>query len=67
MSEIAKDFVTKLLNVDPVNRLSAIEALKHPWMQQVIERQAEESKVGAGVAFSNFKSFNSESNLKKAA
>eukprot|EP00270_Netrium_digitus_P021599 TRINITY_DN931_c0_g1_i1.p1 TRINITY_DN931_c0_g1~~TRINITY_DN931_c0_g1_i1.p1 ORF type:complete len:413 (+),score=15.60 TRINITY_DN931_c0_g1_i1:31-1239(+) len=32
VSEPAKDFVKRLLHHDPANRLTAEEALKHPWM-----------------------------------
>ena len=32
ISEEARDFVTKLLNRDPVKRPTADEALKHPWI-----------------------------------
>ncbi|KAL7544599.1 hypothetical protein ACHAWF_007984 [Thalassiosira exigua] len=32
LSEDAKDFVTKLLEVDPRKRMSAAEALNHPWL-----------------------------------
>jgi serine/threonine protein kinase len=27
------DFVNKMLNLDPVERISAVEALQHPWLQ----------------------------------
>jgi serine/threonine protein kinase len=32
LSEPARDFITKLLKLDPGARLSAAEALKHPWV-----------------------------------
>ena len=32
LSENAKDLIAKLLAVDPVKRLSATEALRHPWV-----------------------------------
>ncbi len=32
-SDSAKDFITKLLHKDPVRRLSATEALEHPWLK----------------------------------
>ncbi|KAF9372958.1 hypothetical protein BGX21_004618, partial [Mortierella sp. AD011] len=35
VSDSAKDFVTKLLTVDPNQRMTATEALKHPWLAQV--------------------------------
>jgi Serine/threonine protein kinase len=32
-SELAKDFITKLLVKDPKKRLSASQSLQHPWIQ----------------------------------
>ena len=34
ISEEAKDFVTKLLNPNPLERLDASQALEHPWFSQ---------------------------------
>lgn len=36
LSEPARDIVEKMLEVDPVRRLSASEALKHPWILNVL-------------------------------
>jgi serine/threonine protein kinase len=33
VSDAAKDFVNKLLVVDPVKRMSASEAIAHEWIQ----------------------------------
>jgi serine/threonine protein kinase len=33
ISKEAKDLITKLLKVDPVERFTATEALDHPWMR----------------------------------
>lgn len=46
--------------------MSAKEALKHPWMDQLVQRDIDKSKYGVSTAFSNLKTFNSDSNLKKA-
>uniref|UniRef100_A0A4W3J5Y1 Checkpoint kinase 2 n=1 Tax=Callorhinchus milii TaxID=7868 RepID=A0A4W3J5Y1_CALMI len=41
VSEMAKDLVKKLLNVDPEKRLSPNEALNHPWIQdEEVKRKA---------------------------
>ena len=32
MSDEAKDFVSQLLNTCPQKRLSAMQALQHPWL-----------------------------------
>lgn len=37
ISEFAKDFISSLLVVDPTKRLSATEALDHPWLLAVKE------------------------------
>lgn len=66
VSKQGKDFVAKLLTLDPEKRMSAKEAMGHPWMEQVIQRDMDKSKYGVSAAFANLKSFNSDSNLKKA-
>ncbi|NWS45204.1 MYLK protein, partial [Probosciger aterrimus] len=34
ISQLAKDFISQLLQKDPRRRLSSMEALLHPWLQQ---------------------------------
>jgi calcium/calmodulin-dependent protein kinase I len=34
ISDIGKSFVTKLLDLNPTNRMSAMDALNHPWVSQ---------------------------------
>ncbi|OCB89519.1 Pkinase-domain-containing protein [Sanghuangporus baumii] len=36
VSALAKDFIKALVNPDPVKRLSAAEALRHPWLTEEI-------------------------------
>jgi len=36
-SDLAKDLIEKLMQVDPKKRLSAIEALSHPWFKNTTE------------------------------
>ncbi len=33
MTPDSKDLVSKMLNKNPNNRVSALEAIKHPWFQ----------------------------------
>ena len=33
LSDQVKDLIAKLLNIDPSKRLSAVEALEHPWLK----------------------------------
>jgi serine/threonine protein kinase len=35
ISETAKDFIAKLLTKSPVIRMTAVDALEHPYLQQV--------------------------------
>jgi len=44
VSDEAKDLVKGLLKMEPSERLTAAQCLKHPWMQEVIET------AGAGIA-----------------
>lgn len=41
ISEYAKDLVIKLLTVDPEKRITAADALNHPWLrvQQQLEKK----------------------------
>ena len=41
ISELGRDLLKKLLRKDPNQRLSAEQALSHPWMNQIIEEPAD--------------------------
>ncbi|KAF9391787.1 hypothetical protein CPB97_005424 [Podila verticillata] len=45
VSETAKSFVNGLLTVDPSRRMTAAEALKHPWLAQSELRRQQESQL----------------------
>jgi calcium/calmodulin-dependent protein kinase I len=57
VSHLAKDFISRLLVVDPSKRMTAAEALKHPWLQTT-------SKVD--VLPNVRKNFNAKKTFKKA-
>jgi serine/threonine protein kinase len=57
ISHLAKDFITRLLVVDPSKRMTAAEALRHPWLQTT-------SKVD--VLPNVRKNFNAKKTFKKA-
>jgi serine/threonine protein kinase len=42
IDESAKDFVKKLMDKNVETRLSAVEALQHPWLQQKVRKQYNE-------------------------
>ncbi|KAF9180945.1 hypothetical protein BGZ49_004940, partial [Haplosporangium sp. Z 27] len=44
VSEPAKSFITGLLTVDPSLRMTAAQALKHPWLTQAAARQQESAQ-----------------------
>jgi len=50
--EKAKDFVRKLLRVNPSERMAAREALRHPWLFDLKRRDSHE-KLLSGKCFSN--------------
>ena len=63
VSPEAQDLITKMLTVDPSQRLSAEQALSHPWLK------LEESKLSLEsnkTVLSNLLSFKSENQLQKA-
>ena len=39
LSEMAQDFLDKLLEVEPLKRLSCEEALSHPWLDSIRNQQ----------------------------
>eukprot|EP00919_Chromeraceae_sp_WS-2016_P054010 GHVR01128209.1.p1 GENE.GHVR01128209.1~~GHVR01128209.1.p1 ORF type:complete len:523 (+),score=110.21 GHVR01128209.1:268-1836(+) len=62
ISPLAKDFVSKLLELDPEKRLSAREALSHPWMRC----EAPKCHIGGDVVDS-LKTFASSTHFRRAA
>lgn len=65
VSKEAKDLIKKLLTYDPAERISAEQALKHPWISDHasihIDAQAAEA------ALNNFMNFRADQKLKQAA
>lgn len=64
ISDKAKDFITKLLTFDKDKRISAEDALKHPWITDMSAIQVDQS-VAMG-ALSNLKTFRADQKLKQA-
>jgi len=59
MSPELQDLISKLLEVDPAKRLSAEEALKHPWLEirdRKVSKEQDAQQMGADVldAFASF-------------
>lgn len=63
-SKEAKDLIKKLLTYKPEDRISAEDALKHPWLADF---KTEVDSSAASNALSNLKSFRSGQKLKTAA
>lgn len=64
-SELVLDFIRKLLVVDPKKRLSAADALNHPWFKSVQSRTA--GVQISGEVLERLQNFKGVSKLKKAA
>jgi len=62
LSENAKDFISKLLCVDAKDRLSATEALRHPWIEN---RKANNDSVDDSIV-SSLKSYARASHFRRA-
>lgn len=60
----AKDLIKKLLTYKPEDRISAEEALQHPWIKELKQEIDEDSSKNA---LSSLKAFRSEQKLKVAA
>ncbi|CAO3679473.1 unnamed protein product [Umbelopsis vinacea] len=63
VSSEAKDFITKLLTIDPAKRLTAQQALEHAWLQAEVKPNVEEGK---DLLPNVSKNFNARRTFKKA-
>jgi calcium-dependent protein kinase len=66
VSDLAKDFIRKLMNPDPQSRLSAEEAFLHPWIVAYSSSSPPKSEVIAS-SLDNLRSFRATHKLKQAA
>ena len=64
VSKEAKDLIQKLLTYKPADRISAEDALKHPWLADF---KVEVDSTAANNALNNLKGFRSGQKLKVAA
>jgi calcium-dependent protein kinase len=64
ISDKCKDFITKLLTLNPDERVSAEDALKLPWLVEMSKTTVDTS-VAVG-ALSNLKTFRADQRLKQA-
>jgi serine/threonine protein kinase len=55
-SDLVKDFIKKLMNVNSEERLTAKEALEHPWIQQKADVEPVDEKI-TQQAFQNLSQF----------
>jgi calcium-dependent protein kinase len=67
ISKEAKDLVQKMLNKDPKKRLSATEALNHPWIHKASTASDPQTQEKLHSALDNFRKFNSGNKIKQAA
>ncbi|XP_041465299.1 calcium/calmodulin-dependent protein kinase type IV-like [Lytechinus variegatus] len=65
ISTSAKDFISRLLVTDPEKRLTAKQALQHPWVRA--ENSAASTKNIPCATIENIKEFNAKRKLKAAA
>ncbi|OMJ89724.1 hypothetical protein SteCoe_8089 [Stentor coeruleus] len=64
ISNEAKDLLGKMINSDPLTRISAKEALEHPWLQNDIQTPLDPNQTA--VILNNLRSFHWETKLQKA-
>lgn len=64
ISEDAKSFITQLLQVNPANRLTAAQALKHPWLTELPQPKC--NKTIIKNALESLLNFHSHSTIKAA-
>ena len=64
ISDNAKNFIRALMTYNPEERLSAEQALQHPWLTELATNQVDEAL--AMSALDNLSRFNSDVTLKQA-
>ena len=64
ISHEAKDLITKMLAYDVEHRISAAEALQHPWMFNASRQTLDAGQ--AVLIFNNMKKFRADHKLQKA-
>ena len=64
VTDKAKDFITQLFVYDIEKRVSAEEALKHPWITEMSQISIDSDQ--AVSALSNLKNFSADQKLKQA-
>ncbi|XP_072524631.1 death-associated protein kinase 2-like [Salminus brasiliensis] len=62
-SDMAKDFIQKLLIKDPGERMTAEECLLHPWIKPLTRKQAA-NRSRSSINMKNFKKFNARRKWK---
>lgn len=62
-SDMAKDFIHKLLVLGPGDRMTADECLLHPWIQPITRKQAAK-RNRSSINMKNFKKFNARRKWK---
>ncbi|XP_017292926.1 death-associated protein kinase 2 [Kryptolebias marmoratus] len=62
-SAMAKDFILKLLVNNPIERMSAEECLRHPWIKPITRKQAV-SRNRSSINIRSFKKFNAKRKWK---
>ncbi|NXP84947.1 DAPK2 kinase, partial [Passerina amoena] len=62
-SELAKDFIRRLLLKEPQRRMSAAECLVHPWIKPLSRKQAL-SRSRSSINMRNFRKFNARRKWK---
>jgi len=66
-SKEAKDLLKKMLTYDPDKRISAIDALKDPWIIKNTEKESAAIAMKTLPALNNLRKFRADSTLKQAA
>lgn len=61
----AVDLIKKLMERDPARRLSAKQALEHPWIAFKVKEKIDQNLINSAVE--NLRSFKAEQKLKQAS
>ena len=67
VSSEAKDLIQKMLTYDPEKRISAIEALRHPWFTKYLKpRSSFENEKSVSKPFENLRKISAKEKLQQA-
>ena len=65
VSDLAKDLLRHMLEIDPKKRYTAQQCLDHPWLQDQLQQQAQDTQT-IGLNLNRLKTYRAQTKLQEA-